>query len=322
MILSNWKLIFIFLPMLFLVYWKIKRGNQNRGLRFNLLFRISESYSKFLRRFPQSARILLLLLGMLALMRPQLVDVNKSFSSEGINIMLLLDVSGSMQAKDFSPNRFEAARSVLKQFISGRKNDRIGLVVFSGESYTACPLTIDYDILLDFLDATVQGKIADGTAIGDALGTAISHIRKAPGKTKVAILLTDGENNAGSITPAMAADWARDDKIKVYTIGVGSEAGATIAVTDQYGRVVGQAVTKLDEELLRKIAETTDGKYYHATDNRSLAAIYQEIDQLEKTTVTTKIYYNYNELFPWLIWGMLLIWALIFYHEEIMLRIP
>lgn len=321
--LAAWKLALILAPVLAAaLIVKFRRGNFMHGIRFNILYRLGEKRSAFLRRFTVWSRVALLFLLALSLLRPQLVNAVRSFDTEGISIMLLFDVSGSMEAQDFTPNRFQAARSVLRSFISDRKNDRIGLVVFAGEAYTACPLTVDYEVLTDFLDKVSMGRLTDGTAIGDALGVAIGHLRKSRTKSRVAILLTDGENNAGSVRPELAAEWAGEDGIKIYTIGVGSEKGGTIPVMDQFGRVVGSAVTKLDEELLEKIASITGARYFRATDKQKLSQIYQQIDQLEKTHVQARLFYNYNELFPWLLWAALACWIAVFYYEDLLLRIP
>lgn len=311
----------LFIPLFGLFHPKMKSYLKPVAFRFNVLYP-QEKSGGLSRLLPAAVRILLMCFLIISLARPQLVNVSKTFNTEGINIMLVFDVSGSMKASDFSPNRFEAARKVLKKFISGRTNDRIGLTVFSGEAYTACPLTVDYDILTDFLDKVSQDVITDGTAIGDALGVALSHIREAPGKSKVIILLTDGENNAGAVAPSLASKWASEEKIKVYTIGVGSAEGAEISVTDQFGRVVGRAFTKLDEKLLRDIALSTEARYYNATDNKSLEEVYREIDSLEKSRVSSTVFYNYKELFMIPLLISLFMWFILFWHEEVLLRLP
>jgi len=319
--LANWKILIFLIPLLLIGFY-LKKRSKKSGILYNLRIDYDGLSSIFYRYLPNVSRILLLLIIAFTLSHPQLINVKKSFNAKGINIVLAVDVSGSMKATDFSPNRFEAAKSVISDFISGRNNDRIGLTVFAGEAYSACPLTIDYSTLEGFLNDISLGDIKDGTAIGDGLAVSIAHLKKAKGKSKVIVLLTDGENNAGSISPELAANWAKEDNIKVYTIGVGSVNGGRIPVTDQFGRVIGYSITKLDEGLLKKIANTTGAKYFRATDEKKLANIYKEIDHLEKTKVKVSKYYDYKEIFPWFLWAALLLWLIIFIESEVLMRLP
>lgn len=233
-----------------------------------------------------------------ALARPQSSHSRQQIASEGIDILLILDISGSMRAEDFKPdNRLHAAKAVIHDFLDDRKNDRIGLVVFAGESFTQCPLTLDYRVLGNLLLNVEIGMLEDGTAIGDALANATNRLRHSTAKSKIAILLTDGENNAGAIDPLTAAQAAKALDIKVYTIGMGKEGGAFIPYHDPiFGLQYSPNRTYVDEETLKQIAEITDGRYFRATDNQKLAEIYQEINQLETTKIEVTEYTRYKEL--------------------------
>jgi Ca-activated chloride channel family protein len=221
----------------------------------------------------------------ISLARPQSSTSRQNVSVEGIDIVLAMDISGSMLAEDFKPNRLIAAKEVAKDFIKGRPSDRIGLVVFSGESFTQCPLTTDHAILLNLLDEIKSGMIEDGTAIGDGLATAVSRLKESSAVSKVIILLTDGENNRGFIDPASAAEIAKVFGLRVYTIGVGTIGTAPYPVQTPFGMQYQQMEVRIDEPLLRQIAEMTNGRYYRATNAGKLKEIYQEIDQLEKSKV-------------------------------------
>lgn len=245
----------------------------------------------------------------LAFARPQLVNNERIINSEGVDIILTLDISASMKAMDLSPNRLAAAKEVARDFVAGREADRIGLVVFAGQAFTQAPLTLDYDMIKNLLLTTTWDEANPGTAIGMALATSINRLRDSDAKSKVIILLTDGRNNQGEIDPVTAADLALSLGIKVYTIGVGRLGEAQIPVKDQFGRtvLVNQAVD-VDDETLTKVAETTGGKYYRATDNQSLRKIYAEIGALEKTKIEVKNYYQYDEIYHWfLLPGLLLL---------------
>jgi Ca-activated chloride channel family protein len=242
-------------------------------------------------------RALAIIALVVALARPQSSSVTENVDSEGIDIVMALDVSGSMLAEDFKPNRIEASKKLAADFINGRQGDRIGLVVFSGESFTQCPVTIDHRVLLEQVSAIESGVLVDGTAIGDGLATAVDRIRNAKGKSRVVILLTDGVNNAGKIGPELALEIAKTYKVRVYTIGVGSQGEAPMLVQTPMGAQRIMQPVQIDEVLLRKIARETGGFYYRATDNNSLKAIYEKIDKLEKTKVEVSSYKHYAELF-------------------------
>ena len=243
-------------------------------------------------------RFLVIVLMIFALARPQSSRSRQQITSEGIDILLILDISGSMRAEDFKPdNRLYAAKAVIHDFLDDRKNDRIGLVVFAGESFTQCPLTLDYRVLGNLLLNVEIGMLEDGTAIGDALANATNRLRHSTAKSKIAILLTDGENNAGTIDPLTAAQAAKAIGVKVYTIGMGKEGGAFIPYHDPiFGLQYSPNRTYVDEETLKQIAEITDGRYFRATDNQKLSEIYQEINQLETTKIEVTEYTRYKEL--------------------------
>lgn len=230
-------------------------------------------------------RFIVLVLLIVTLARPQLSQSREHKLAQGIDILLVLDISESMRAEDFEEaNRIQTAKLVIKGFLAHRENDRIGLVVFAGESFTLCPLTLDYPVLVELLSDVQLGQLEDGTAIGDALATATHRLRVSQSKTKIVILLTDGENNAGSITPETAASLAKSFGIKVYTIGMGKEGGARIPYADTtFGKRYREVLTYLDENTLKLIASTTGGSYFRATDGQSLKRIYTEIDRFEKT---------------------------------------
>ena len=230
-------------------------------------------------------RFIVLALLIVTLARPQLSQSREHQLAKGIDILLVLDISESMRAEDFEgANRIQTAKLVIKDFLAHRENDRIGLVVFAGESFTLCPLTLDYPVLVELLSDVKLGQLEDGTAIGDALATATHRLRVSQSKTKIVILLTDGENNAGSITPETAAALAKSFGIKVYTIGMGKEGGARIPYADTtFGKRYREVLTYLDENTLKLIASTTGGSYFRATDGQSLKRIYTEIDRFEKT---------------------------------------
>ncbi|MFH1429029.1 MAG: VWA domain-containing protein [Candidatus Margulisiibacteriota bacterium] len=249
-------------------------------------------------------RILILVLLITALARPQSGVANKEIETYGVDIALVLDISGSMRAEDLKPDRLTAAKTVVGDFIRGRTADRIGLVVFAGKSFTQCPLTLDYDILVNLLGNVKFDMVEDGTAIGMAIANGVNRLRGSKAKSKVMILLTDGENNKGEIDPETAAKLAQSMDIKIYTIGVGKIGGAPIPIYHpQLGKVYARMpdgslqLSKLNEESLKKIAEITDGKYYRATNNQSLKWIYQQIDKLEKTEIKTRKYVKYSELY-------------------------
>lgn len=283
---------------LWLAFYIWKHKDQQPALTVSSLkgFHTSrKSFRHILRHLVFGLRLLVVALLILVLARPQSSDSWESVSSDGIDIMLALDVSGSMLAKDFSPDRLEASKDVAMQFISGRPSDRIGLVVFSGESFTQCPLTTDHAVLMNLFTDIKSGMIEDGTAIGMGLANAVNRLKDSQALSKVIILLTDGVNNQGVIAPLTAAELAKTFGIRVYTIGVGSMGNAPYPVQTPFGVQYRQMPVEIDEESLQQIAEMTDGKYYRATDEDKLLAVYQEIDQLEKSRIEVKEYSRKQE---------------------------
>lgn len=258
---------------------------------------VTYSTKERLRHLPFILRMAGLALIIVALARPQSTSKGENVYSEGIDIVLALDISGSMLAEDFQPNRIEAAKNVAQDFISGRTNDRIGLVIFSGESFTQCPLTVDYDVLKTLIRPLKSGMIEDGTAIGLGLANAVNRLRESKAKSKVIILLTDGVNNRGEIDPITAAQIAQSYGIRVYTVGVGTIGEAPYPVQTPFGIRYQMVPVEIDEKVLKQVAEMTDGKYFRATDNKKLRSIYQEIDRLEKTRIEVRSYRRYTELF-------------------------
>lgn len=253
--------------------------------------------------------------GVVALARPQSSNAYSTESTEGINIVLALDVSGSMLARDLEPNRFEAAKSVAGEFVSSRPYDNIGLVVFAGESYTQCPLTTDHAVLLNMINLVQMGLTNDGTAIGSGLATAVNRLKDIEEGSKVVILLTDGTNNSGTIAPVTAAEIAASFGIRVYTIGVGTMGEALYPIQTYLGVEYIKMPVEIDETSLKQIAATTGGQYFRATDNNSLRAIYDEIDQLEKVKLKVESFTQKEELFPPFLWA-----ALVLIFSGLMLR--
>ena len=243
------------------------------------------------------ARVFAIVFLVFALARPQSSSSWQTYNSEGIDIMLALDISGSMLARDFTPDRLEAAKEVATKFILERPQDRIGLVVFSGESFTQSPLTTDQAVLVNVMKDIESGMIEDGTAIGLGLANAVNRLKDSKAKSKVVILLTDGINNRGAIAPMTAAELAKTFGIRVYTIGVGSLGEAPYPVQTPFGVQLQRMPVEIDEDILTQIADMTGGKYFRATDNKKLEQIYKEIDQLEKSKVEVKHFSRKNEHF-------------------------
>ncbi len=253
------------------------------------------------RWLPNALLLAALTLGILGAARPQERDASVERSTEGIDIVMALDVSTSMTAEDFVPNRFEAAKAVAAEFIRGRESDRIGLVVFAAQAYTQAPLTIDYPFLLTMLQEVRMGLIEDGTAIGTAIATATSRLRDSDAASKVVILLTDGQNNRGQVDPQTAAEAAAALGVKVYAIGVGGDGG-TVRGQLPFGGTRLQPAPEVDEEALQAVAETTGGRYFRATDAQALRQIYDAISELERTEIEETVLLDVNELYPWLLW--------------------
>lgn len=284
----------------------------------------NNSYKYYLRHIPFVLRMLTLALFIIALARPQSTDNWSNETTEGIDIVIALDISSSMLAEDFKPNRLDAAKEDAIRFISGRPNDRIGLVVFSGESFTQCPLTTDHAVLINMIKDIKSGMIEDGTAIGLGLATSVSRLKESSSKSKVIILMTDGVNNQGEIAPLTAAEIAKAFGIRSYTIGVGTQGQAPYPFIDAFGRKVYQQVdVEIDEEVLSQIAKMTDGKYFRAENNERLKEVYNEIDQLEKSKIEVKEYSKKNEEYlPLLLAGFILLFIEILLRYSVLRVIP
>ena len=303
----------VFIPLMIYRQWK---GSGKGSIRFSSLHSVRElqkPWFLFLRHLPLALRCLAIALLVSAMARPQSGTTSTEVLTEGIDIMLCLDTSGSMQALDFTwqdeyQNRLQVVKRVVHDFIQGRTNDRIGMVVFGAEAFTQCPLTLDYGVLLSFLDRVEIGMAGDATAIGSALSVCVKRLKDLQSKSKVVILLTDGCNNAGSIDPETAAGMARTLAIKVYTIGVGTKGKVPFLVETNFGKRYVYQEVDLDEAILKKIAATTGGTYFKATNTDALVEIYRQIDEMEKTEIEIKEYTEYRELFnPLLLGGLALL---------------
>lgn len=254
--------------------------------------------ARIMRHVPFVLRMAALALIIFCIARPRSSSELQKVNSEGIDIEMAMDVSTSMLARDFTPDRIGAAKDIAKEFIASRPTDRIGIVVFAGESYTQCPLTTDRVTLINLMKDIQTGLIDDGTAIGNGLATAVSRLKESEATSRVVILLTDGMNNTGEIAPQMAAEMAKTYGIRVYTIGVGAEGNAPYPVQTPWGVQMQQMKVEIDENLLKSIAETTGGKYFRATDNTKLMEIYGEINKMEKSRTTVDSFPVYTELYP------------------------
>ena len=255
-------------------------------------------------------RVLAVILIIVALARPQSGQKESKIETEGVDIIMAMDISSSMLAEDFKPkNRLEAAKMVAGDFVKGRMNDRIGLVVFAAQSFTQCPLTLDYGIVLSFLEEIKIGMIDDGTAIGMAIGNCVNRLKDSKAKSKVVILLTDGRNNRGELDPVTAAKVAEAFDIRIYTIGAGKRGEALYPVDDPlFGKRYVRVPVQIDEDLLRQVADIAGGKYFRATNKESLEQIYSEIGEMEKTKIEVTEYTRYSELFlPYLFAGIILL---------------
>lgn len=269
----------------------------------------SKSFFQVFRHYGIAIRSLALMALIIALARPQSALSWQDSTTEGIDIIIATDISGSMLAEDFKPNRLEAGKNIAIDFIKARPNDRIGLVIFSGESFTQCPLTIDHDVLINLFKDVTNGMIEDGTAIGMGLATAVNRLKDSESKSKVVILLTDGFNTTGSIPPVTAAEIAKQFDIRVYTVGIGTNGYAPYPYKSPFGGVEYQRVpVKIDEPTLTKIATTTGGKYFRATNNEKLKEIYQQIDKMEKAKIAVTQYNQKTEHFlPFAVLALILL---------------
>jgi Ca-activated chloride channel family protein len=295
-------LLLLAVPILAVYHWR-RRKRLSGKIKYSTLRYMKNlplTWRQRIRKHAYILRLLVIALVIVGLARPQSGTRKQEITTEGIDIMLALDVSTSMLAEDFQPkNRIAAAKEVASEFIRGRNNDRMGLVVFAGESFTQCPLTLDYGVLTDLLDKVqVAPKQWDGTAIGNGIATCVARLKDSKAKSKVIILLTDGRNNSGEIDPLTAAQVAQTFDIRVYTIGAGTRGSAMYPVDDPiFGRRYVSMPVEIDENLLKRIANQTGGHYFRATDTEKLRQIYQEINEMEKTKIQVKEFTKYRELF-------------------------
>ena len=321
MIFSNIAYLLLFIPLIAYVAWYLLVG---KGLKPSMKVSTTlpfagkvKSYKNYLVHVPFASRIIALSLLIIVLARPQLTSEWEEKDVEGIDIMLATDVSTSMLAMDLQPNRLEAAKEVAQDFIAGRPNDNIGLTIFAGESFTQCPLTIDHIALANMLsavdcDIAAKGIIADGTAIGMGIANSVSRLKDSKAVSKVIILLTDGINNRGEITPEASAEMAKEFGVRIYTIGVGTDQKEAPYPTP-YGSM--NVPVEIDEKTLGNIAEATGGRYFRATDKQSLRDIYNEIDKLERTKLNVQQYQEYEELYQ-----LFALLAILFLMIELLLR--
>lgn len=296
---ANIEYLFL-LPLIipYIIWYVLRHKKSEPAMRVSdthMYLYAPKSYKHYLLHVPFVLRVLTLVMIILVLARPQTSGSWKNTEVEGIDIMLAVDVSSSMLAEDLKPNRLEAAKQVASEFISGRPNDNIGLTIFAAEAYTQCPMTTDHAVLMNLFnsirsDITLKGMLEDGTAVGMGIANAVSRLKDSKAKSKVIILLTDGTNNKGDISPLMAADIAKTFGIRVYTIGVGTNGMAPYPVPVAGGVEYLNVPVEIDGKTLAEIAEKTDGAFYRATDNKKLQQVYQDIDKLEKTKLNVKHY--------------------------------
>ncbi len=311
---KNPDLFYLLLVLVPLALWYILRHKKNTAsIQVSgtaAVIRAPRTLLHGLRHLPFILEMAAIALFIVVLARPQSTTSWENVTTEGIDIVVALDISTSMLAMDFSPNRLEAAKKVAMEFISGREHDRMGLVVFAGEAFTQCPLTTDRAVLLNLFGDIKTGLIEDGTAIGNGLATAVARLKDSDAVSRVIILLTDGENNRGEVAPLTAAEIAKTYGIRVYTVGVGSIGTAPYPVQTPFGTQVQDMEVRIDEGMLKQISQITDGQYFRATSNLKLAEIYQEIDQLEKSKIDVKEFSRRSEEFmPFALAGLLLMVA-------------
>lgn len=319
--------LFLLILLIPLLFW-IARRNKRIALTFSsvsLLPTHAFSLKLLFHSLLPWLRVLAFLLFIAALARPEEVSSEREYQTKGVDIVIALDLSGSMLAEDFKPeNRLVVAKQEATKFINGRENDRIGLVVFARKAFTQCPLTLDYEVLIQLLKDVQIGMIPDGTAIGMGLASAVNRLRDSDAKSKIIILITDGENNAGNIDPVTAAELAATFGIKVYTIGVGKGGLVPFPVNDPlFGKRYVQANVEIDEMTLKRIADITKGLFFRARDPQALAGIYEKINKLEKTEVKVKEYMSYSPLFHlFLIPGLLILCFEIFLRRTYLMKVP
>lgn len=308
----------------FWYYFKNKNLKANYNYSSLKIFdKVRTSLKERLIHIPFILRLLALAFLIIAAARPQTFSTGENIYTEGIDIVMLLDISGSMLAEDFRPNRLDAAKNEITDFIEGRTTDKIGLVIFAKESFTQCPLTIDYKVLRSLLSEIKSGMLEDGTAIGTAIANGVNRLKDSDAKSKVMILLTDGVNNSGEIDPITASQIAKEFNIRIYTVGVGTMGTAPYPFQTPFGVKYQNVPVEIDEVTLKKIAETTNGNYFRATNNQKLKEIYNQIDLLEKTKVEVTSYKQAKELFyNWLLIGLILLLTEFLLSNTYLKKIP
>ena len=328
MVFANPTYLYLLLLLIPLIGWyiyKLSKSQASMQVSSSEVFQLPEarSWKIYLRHVPFLLRMVLIALLIVVLARPQSTNSWQNSSTEGIDIMLAMDISSSMLAQDLKPNRLEAAKDVAASFINGRQNDNIGLVVFAAESFTQCPLTTDHTVLLNLFKDIQPGIIQDGTYIGLGLANAVSRIKDSQAKSKVIILLTDGVNNAGEIAPVTASEIAKTFGVRVYTIGVGTQGEAPYPFQTAFGIQYQNVPVEIDEPTLKQIAATTGGQYFRATDNASLKAIYEEIDQMEKTKISVQEFSKKQEEYmQWALLVLLLLLVEVLLKNTLLRNIP
>ncbi len=294
-----------------IAWYVLRHRKQEASVRFSDMSgfaKLPKTWKAYLRHLLFALKMAALALLIIAIARPQSASTNKKSNIEGIDIVMAMDVSSSMLARDLKPDRLTAAKNVASKFVEGRPGDRMGLVIFAAESFTQVPLTTDHGVMLNMLDEMKNGLIDDGTAIGDGLATSISRLKDSDAVSKVIILLTDGLNNRGSVDPYTAAEMAKLFGIRVYTIGVGTYGTAPYPKNTPFGQRIQQVKVEIDEKLLQSIANSTDGKYFRATSNQKLDEIYQEIDKLERSKIeVTEFRRLHEEFYPFVAWALALL---------------
>ena len=327
MIFDNpWYLLLLLLLIPAIVWYilKHKKAQASMDISSTEAFdKLPLTYKAHLRHVVFALRMLVVACVIVILARPMTTDSWQKSSTEGVDVVVALDISGSMLSRDFSPNRLEAAKNVAAQFIAGREFDNIGLVIFAGEGFTMCPMTTDHAVLLNLLKDVECGMLNDGTAVGDGLATAVNRIKDGPAKSKTIILLTDGTNNAGVVDPITAAEIARNFGIRIYTIGVGTKGMAPSPVMTPYGIRYQSMPVEIDEDKLRRIAAIGDGQYFRATDENVLKNVFAEIDRMEKTKLSVQQFSRREEAYmPWALVAIFLLAVEIFLRYTLLRNIP
>lgn len=327
--LANPHYLWLFLIFIPVIYWYVRKQRVSEPtVKVSTLMpfvKLGTSWKAYLRHVLFAMRLMALGCLIIILCRPQTFDRWSTSETEGTDIVIALDISTSMLARDFKPDRFEAAKDVASQFISGRESDNIGMVIFAGESFTLVPMTTDRTVLLNYVQDITMGMIEDGTAIGDGIATAINRIKNGKAKSKSIILLTDGSNNTGVVAPLTAAEIAKNLGIKIYTIGVGSNGEALYpAGINFYGKMEYQKMpVVIDENTLRSVASMTGGKYYRATSKTVLKEIFHDIDQLEKTELDVKNYsHTEDDYMKWAVLLMILVGLEVLLRYTVLRHIP